>query len=152
MTNKNWLLLALAVLLGGGSLYLNRDWFAREPIQIFHRSRPARTLPGRHGPAEETINPVVFGFNRHLRLTSLKVVAADDVRTNAFPHLFWFLVSETNSVPVKDFTYGAHIPGMHPKVKGASPEPLTPGVNYRLLVEAGSLKAEHDFVPDPKAP
>ena len=39
---KTWLLLALVALLGGFSLYLNRDWFARDNIQIYHRSRPMR--------------------------------------------------------------------------------------------------------------
>jgi hypothetical protein len=36
---------------------------------------------------------------------------------------------------------------MRPEVKGLTPEPLEPGVNYRLLVEAGTRKMEHDFAP-----
>jgi len=32
-------------------------------------------------------------------------------------------------------------------VKGATPDPLEPGVPYRLLVEAGPVKVAHDFVP-----
>ena len=44
------------------------------------------------------------------------------------------------------------IRGMRPAVKGATPDPLEPGVNYRLLIEAGSHKAEHDFTPCPARP
>jgi hypothetical protein len=29
---------------------------------------------------------------------------------------------------------------------------LVPGVNYRLLIEAGGRKAQHDFVPVPLTP
>jgi hypothetical protein len=41
---------------------------------------------------------------------------------------------------------------MRPAVKGAVAEPLRPGVKYRLLIQAGSEKAEHDFVPRPPIP
>jgi hypothetical protein len=41
---------------------------------------------------------------------------------------------------------------MHPAVKGATPDPLEPGVKYRLVITAGKLKAEHDFVPVPCTP
>ena len=44
------------------------------------------------------------------------------------------------------------IRGMRPTVKGATPDPLEPGVKYRLLIEAGSRKAEHDFEPVASAP
>ena len=48
---------------------------------------------------------------------------------------------------VSDFTYGCSIGGMQPAVPGAAPDPLEPGVTYRLLVEAGPLKLQDDFVP-----
>jgi hypothetical protein len=41
---------------------------------------------------------------------------------------------------------------MRPTVKGATPDPLEPGVTYRLLIEAGSRKAEHDFEPVAQTP
>jgi hypothetical protein len=34
---------------------------------------------------------------------------------------------------------------MRPSVKGATADPLEAGVKYRLLIEAGPLKAEHNF-------
>lgn len=154
MTRKIWLLLLLAVLLGGLSLYLNKDWFAKDIIQISHRSRPARAalLRRKRGADESKINPIVFMFDRNVRLTCIKVIPLSDIQTNKYPHPIWYIVSESNSVPTKDFTYGARIGGMHPAVKEALPDPLEPGITYRLLVEAGTFKGQHDFVPEPVTP
>jgi len=152
MTRKVWMQIALAVLLGGVSLYLNRDWFGGSPIHIYDRSRPARGLAGRRGrPDNAGINPIVFGFNRPLKLTSVKVIPVSEIATNKYSHPIWELVSESNSVATTSFGYGVFIRGMHPKVKGAQADPLVPDVPYRLLIEAGALKAEHDFVPQPRA-
>ena len=35
--------MAAALVLGGLSLYLNQDWFSHDGIQIYHRSRAARS-------------------------------------------------------------------------------------------------------------
>jgi hypothetical protein len=154
MTSKQWMLIALAVLLGGFSLYLNRDWFAGENIQIYHRSRPARS--GFFGRAKSTavaaIDPLFFAFDRKLKLTSLKVIPVSDIETNKHPHPIWHLVSDSNSVPITEWSYGQPIRGMRPEVKGAIPDPLEPGVKYRLLIEARNIKAEHDFIPVPRTP
>ena len=143
------MLIALAVLLGCASLYLNRDVFASETIQISHRSRPPRAgIVGRkHGNREDNpeINPITFILNRSTKLSSLKVFVLSDIETNKYPHAIWNLVSDSNSVPVKDFVYGVSIGGMHPEVKGTLPDPLQPGEKYRLVIESGSRKAEHDF-------
>lgn len=150
MTRKVWLLIALAVLLGSLSLYLNKDWFAKDNIQIYHRSRPARGPFARgRGQQDAAINPIVFGFDRKLKLTDLKIIPLSDLSTNKYAQPIWHLVSESNSAPVKAFMYGMRISGMHPAIKGAVPEPLAPGVTYRLFVQAGPKKAQHDFVPDP---
>ncbi len=145
------MLIALAVLLGGLSLYLNKDYFAKDNIQIYHRSRPVRGPFARRGgqyPADSPINPLVFGFDHKLKLTELKIVPVSDIETNKYPQPVWHLVSDSNSVPVKAFMYGSRIAGMHPAIKGAVPEPLAPGVKYRLFVQAGPRKAQHDFTPD----
>jgi len=154
MTRKHWILLALVVLLGGISLYLNKDWFAKDTIQIYHRSRPARATLFRRKRSDTAaenpaINPITFGFSSRLRLNSIKVIPLSDIETNRFPHPIWHLISDSNSVPTKDFSYGDSIKGMRPAVKEAIPDPLQPGVSYRLLVEAGDFKAKHDFVPVP---
>jgi len=149
MTRKIWLLVTFAVLLGGLSLYLNRDWFAKDNIQISHRSRPSRLvlLRRKRGTDDSLVDPIVFFFDRKLKLTCLKVIPVSAIETNKYPHPIWHLVSESNSVAIKDFSYGTPIQGMHPAVKGAIPDPLEPGVPYRLEIEAGPLKAEHDFTP-----
>ena len=154
MTRRNWILIALAVLLGGLSLYLNKDWFGKRNIQISDRSRPMRAVFFRHRPRKDDslVNPVMFLISQRLKLTSVKVVPLSDIQTNAHPHPIWYLVSESNSVPTKDFYYGAYIKGMHPDVKGARPDPLEPGVQYRLLLEAGQFKGQHDFTPEAKTP
>ena len=143
MTRKQWMLVMLAVILGSLSLYLNRDWFAKDSIQIICRSRANRT--GGRPPGDSAVEPVVFGLSRSAKLTSLKVLSVSDLQTNKYPHALWHLISESNSVPVKEFYYGTHIHGMHPEVKDTQAEPLEPGISYRLFLEAGSLKGQRDF-------
>jgi hypothetical protein len=151
MNKKVWMLVAAAIVLAAASIYFNRDWFAKDHIQIFDRSRPARgPLASRRFAGNPEINPIVFGFDRDLRLTSLKVIPVSDIETNKYPHPLWQLITESNSVPIKEFGYDARIRGMHPAVKGDKADPLQPGVKYRLYIEAGSEKAEHDFVPVPR--
>ncbi len=151
------MLIALVAVLGGFSLYLNRDWFAKDRIQIYHRSRPARASfirrkrsnPGGENPS---VDPIIFGFDRSVKLTSIEVVPVAELETNKYTRPLWHMVSESNSVATRDFAYGAPVRGMHPAIKGANPDPLEPGVKYRLRIEAGSFKGEHDFVPLPWTP
>ena len=151
MSQKPWLLIAFAVALGGFSLYLNRDWFMGDRIQIYHRSRVLRVRPGR--PADlSAYTPVFFGFQGKLKLTDVKVVPVCELETNKFPHVLWHLLSDSNSLPTKGFIYGGTIPGMRPAMKGVAADPLEPGVPYRLLVEARSKKGQHDFIPEPRTP
>ena len=149
MTRKLWTTIVLTLALGSISLYLNKDWFAKDNIQITHRSRAARAgLSGRQRPtAMDAVNPILFGFDRKLKLKLIQVIPVRDIETNKYPHPIWHLISKSNSVPVSDFTCGCSIGGMQPAVPGATPDPLEPGVTYRLLVEAGSLKLQDDFVP-----
>jgi len=151
MTTKNWLWLAVAVLLGGFSLYLNKDWFAGDNIQLMHRSRPARGAFRRPKSDNLLIDPISFWFDRKVKLTSVKVIPVFDLETNKFPQPIWYLVSDSNSVPIKEFAYGMQIGGMHPASKDSSPDPLEPGIKYRVFVEAGKQKIQHDFIPEPRA-
>jgi hypothetical protein len=136
MTTKVWLLIALVVLFAGLSLYINRDWFARDHIHIYVRSRPTVNRAAKAA----TVNPVTFGIDRPIKLKAVRVVPVDDPTTN-----FWYLVSESNSVPVSEFTYGSRISGMHTAVKGARATPLEPGLKYRLYVETRNFKGEQEF-------
>lgn len=147
MTRKQWIVAATAVIvLGGLSLYFNTDWFVKDDIQIYHRARPLRSgMMGRKRAQNLTYTPVFFGFDRKLKITEIKVFPMREALTNKYPHPIWHMVTDSNSVPTKGFLYGEKIRGMRPAVKGAIPDPLEPGTKYRLLVRAGSLKAQHDF-------
>ncbi len=153
MTTKQWVLAGLVLLLGGISLYLNRDWFGREEIHIIHRSSPRPLPPGRSQPAPSPSSPVLFGFNQKLRLVELKVFPLHEAETNKYAHAIWHLVSDSNSVPVKSFTYGSRVPGMRPAAKGTQAEPLQPWTDYRLRIEtADKVRVEHDFQAVPARP
>jgi len=142
MSQKLLMLIAVVVVLGGVSIYFNLERFGQDRIQIHHRSRPARAEDGR-----STIEPIFFVFDRSLKLSSLQVVPVRQIETNKYPQPIWHLVSDSNSIPTLDFMYGVPIAGMRPAVQGATPDPLEPGVKYRLLVKAGELKLSHDFEP-----
>ena len=145
MGKKQVLLMALLAVIGGLFIYLNRDWFQRRPIQITHR---LYRFAGRFG-GSDTPTPMMFEFDRRLKLTSIKIVALADSRTNKYPQPLWHMISSSYSVPTKGVVYGMDVPGMHPAVKDATADPLDPRQTYRLLVEAGSLKAQHDFTLEP---
>ena len=106
------------------SLYLNKDWFVSDSIQISHRSLTPRDGLERRGAAVPLANPVVFLANRHLKLTSVRVVPVSELATNKYAHPVWELNSQSNSVPVDEFVYGHRIPGMKPSVKGGTADPL----------------------------
>lgn len=143
----------LLLTLLGLCIYVNRDWFASEGIQISHRSIPRGSSVSRgRGAAVSKASPVIFGFDPSLRLNSLKVVSVAELATNKYPHALWEMVSSSNSVPLRSLEYGQWIRGMYPKVPNARPEPLQPGETYRLLIQAGSLKGQHDFEAAPRTP
>ncbi len=145
MTRKPLLLVALLVIIGGLFVYVNRDVFQRRPIQISHR---LYRFASRFSRPDAPI-PVMFEFDRRLKLTCIKVVPLADIQTNKYPQPVWHMISSSNSVPTKGFVYGMDVPGMRPARSGVAAEPLDPRQTYRLLVEAGSLKGQHDFTLEP---
>jgi hypothetical protein len=149
MTKKNILTAVTVLLLASLSLYINRWRFASQPLEISHRSMPPRGPFPQRNRQNTTVNPVLFLLNQKARLTSLKVVLADEFATNKYALAVWNLDSTSNSIPLKEFFYGQNINGMKQKVKGAAPESLQPNVKYHLFVEAGPLKADHEFTPVP---
>ena len=149
MTKKTRFLIVLALLLAAWSLYLNRDRFGGKTIQISDRSFAPRGSMARYW-ADAPANPVVFLVNRDVRLSTLKVVVAEDAQTNKYPHALWELAADSRSEPTHEFIYGFNIRGMKPPVKGRIAEPLQPGVKYRLLLAIGSFKTQLDFTAVPK--
>jgi hypothetical protein len=145
MSKTKFILTSLLLVgLVGLCLYLNRDWFAREPIHITHRVTPWIRAAKRADPTNKS-NPVVFSFNKFYRFTEVKVVAAAEITTNKYAHALWHLTTSSNSAFLSSFTYGDRLRGMTPKIKGSVPDPLEPGVTYRLMVETEKGPATHDF-------
>jgi hypothetical protein len=150
MSKTKFISVALLVIgLAGLSLYLNRDWFAPETIQISHRLSPwmQTKRPGARANATDLGVPVTFSLNGYYRLKSVRVVDAAKIETNKYAVPVWRIISDSNSVPTSGFNYGSYIRGMRLEAKGVRAEPLQPGVTYRLFVETDrEIKAQHDFV------
>jgi hypothetical protein len=148
MTRKNIVLIAVVVLLGGIYVFFFSDWFTKEEIQIAHTIREEQiTRRPRAGrpPVAEKVYTVSFGLNGKFALTSVKVIPVSELATNKYAHPVWHLVSDSNSVPTKALIYGRPIQGMRPSVERARADPLEPNVKYRLMIEAGPRKGQHDF-------
>ena len=141
MTTKNWCLTGIAVLLAAAYIAFFTEWFKPQTVKIFHTSRNLRV-----GKAQTGALPgLIFGINRQLKLTDIKVVPLTASETNHSSLPVWHLVSDSNSVPVKAFFYGQPIRGLKPAVPGSRPQALETNVPYRLIVEAGKVRGEHDF-------
>jgi hypothetical protein len=149
MSKKNFIILSVALAaVVALYFYLYKDSFSRATIQISHTIRPRGsffTRRAQNAPADADMNLVMFRLEHAHKLTCIKVIPIPELETNKYAHPIWDIVSDSNSVPVQAFSYGTRIRGMHPTVKGATPDPLLPNVPYRLFVEAGPIKGEHDF-------
>ena len=142
MTKKNAILLAVAVLLLSIYVIYFTDWFKPKTVQIFHVIRTPHVRR-----AKAKVEPMlIFGINQKLKLTEIKVVPADEFKTNQFALPLWHLVSDSNSVAVNSIVYGQPIRGLRPAIKGAAPIALETNVTYRLFLTADVVKGEHDFV------
>ena len=140
MTRSTVALITVAVLLAALYLYAFSDWFSARRIQIIPAVRPMR------GPRSEgAVEPVSFTLDGSYRLSSIKVVELSAYLTNKYVTPVWYLISKTNSAPVRGFLYGLPVPGMTPALPDSTPKNLLPHVPYRLLVEAGRAKGNQDF-------
>jgi hypothetical protein len=150
MNTKNCLLISVLLALAGVYVYYFTGWFAPKIIHI--TSINARTTRVRRASADPAIVPVIFKLGRPYKLTDLKVVALDEWQTNKNCVPLWHLIADTNSMPVAHpFVYGQRIPGMKPEISGERPQPLRPGIKYRLIITDGSARGQHDFQPVSKA-
>jgi len=141
MTKKNWCLIGITVLLAAVYIAFFTEWFKPQTVKIFHTSRNVRE----RNPQNGALPGLIFGINRQLKLTDLKVVPVTELATNQNSLPVWHLVSDSNSVPVKSFFYGQFIRGLKPAVPGSRPQVLKTNVTYRLFVVADKIKGEHDF-------
>jgi hypothetical protein len=141
MTKKNLFLILAAIGLGVVYAIYFTDWFKPKTVTIFHTYRNLRPRAQREG----VLPALNFGVSRQLRLTELKIIPLAAWQTNEHALPVWHLVSDSNSVPVKQFFYGQFIGGMKPAVKGARSQVLETNVIYRLFVTAGNVNGQHDF-------
>lgn len=148
MTKKNFIVLSVAFLaVAAFYLYLYKDSFRKPDIHISLTIRPKPAALARKmdtAPDADSMS-LNFGMDRAYQLTSVKVVPLNELETNKYAHPVWELTTDSNSAPIQTFSYGHHIHGMRPAVKGATADPLAPNIPYRLLVEAGGKKGHHDF-------
>ena len=122
-----------------------------EPMQITSKLRPVR-----RGTTVErgmtALYDVTFGLNKKYKLTSVKVVSAEDLRTNKYPRALWHVVEDGKSVPVNAISYGKPARGMKPVAADLLPEPLEANQEYVVFVEAGGIKAQTNFVARARLP
>ncbi|MBI3415685.1 MAG: hypothetical protein HY043_10280 [Verrucomicrobia bacterium] len=90
---------------------------------------------------------VTFSLDGNYILTSLRVqdVPAD----GSPPKILWQLAGK--SLPLSFLLYGRDPQGMKPTTPDAKAEPLSAGVPYRLIVEAGRRHGTNDFKTTPAA-
>ncbi|MGA2750515.1 MAG: hypothetical protein ABSG59_17220 [Verrucomicrobiota bacterium] len=136
MNTRTVSLVGLAVILAAVYVTFFTDWRKHKKIQIYWTQ-------SRSGPPT-----IMFYLDKEYALTSVKVVPAEEARTNKYAHALWDIVAASNSAPTKTFDYGQNIPGMKPVVPTAQPEPLDADTRYCLLIEAqNNLKGEITFEP-----
>lgn len=147
MTPKAKLLLACALVLGAVYVIFFTDLFRKEQMQIIVKLTPGRASAIPRPRDSEPVYPVAFRLNKRYRLTAVKVVNTTEYATNKHAMPLWHMVSDSNSAPQLTIVYGApKIPGMRSAVPRAKPQPLEAGVQYTLLVEAGEVKTQTNFV------
>jgi hypothetical protein len=140
MNKKSYILIAVAIALAGVYVVCFTGLFRQKIIQIVKTSRPVRA--SRTGA---TANQVFFGLDNDYSLTEVKVVPLAALQSNKLAQPVWHLVSAEGSDDVKVFIYGENLNGMDPAVEGSRPEPLQPGVLYRLTIAAGRAKGQLEF-------
>jgi hypothetical protein len=155
MSRKNAIISVIALLIIGGLYaYVYRDYF-RRPVMGIERTR--ERLTRRRAPGPVTPHPV-FALDKDYRLTSIKVVPLAEYKANGHARVLWELASSAGSTPIKIFSYGSSIAGMHGVNSADTAEPLSNNVAYRLILQAGRTTGQDDFTltdadyPDNAAP
>lgn len=149
MNRKEYFLVGLVVMLGGLYALYFSDWFGPKIIRIEHTVRAVQggwaTVGRPSNPTVSPVNNVTFSLHKDYQLTAVKVMVAAEARTNKSAHPLWHLVSKRGSQPANSLAYAGPVNGMTSARPGGEAEPLEPGTEYRLAVEAGRWKGEHDF-------
>ena len=165
MNKKEWLLIFVALVFAGVYAVYFTNWFTPKIIHVTSTNmRGAAAIRGNAdngtflarlsnlansgGNVAPATIPIQFKLAKPCKLTDIKVIDLDEWQTNKNCVPLWHLVAYTNTRPVGGlFHYGDSFAGMKPLVPGAVPQPLKPGVHYRLLLSDGTAKGQHDFQP-----
>jgi hypothetical protein len=144
-------LVLFALILGSIYVYAFTDLFkSKRPIQIYAQVRPM--LPnmrhnGRNSDAtkQPDMPPITFTLDDDYKLTEIKVVAAEEYKTNKYAHPVWHMITDSSSQPTKGLVYGMKVKGMKPSIPKGHAETLQANTVYLLLIEAGKSKGEVNF-------
>jgi hypothetical protein len=142
MRKKEIIWIGVLLVLSGIYIHFFTHWFEKPGIAITASIRPNRRV-------KPPVPIVVFSLNNDYKLTSLKVVPLEGNKFNPLAAPVWNLASDSNSVPTRAFRYGQPIRGMKPALKGVHPDPLMPGVVYRLILSTSETTAYKDFRMQP---
>lgn len=141
---------------------LVQGWFSHQPILITYRLDDPVRYPRRRDratPPPPAVRSVVFGMDQKYVLTSIRVepivsdgeAGASESSETVFvapdTSPLWHIVTEGEGPKrLQSFRYGERIAGMTSAIEGQrSARPLEPDTPYRIVVEAGSRKAELEF-------
>ncbi|HUC83632.1 MAG TPA: hypothetical protein VL970_00460 [Candidatus Acidoferrales bacterium] len=141
MTKKNLVLIFLALGLAAVYVVWFTDWFRPTLLRISHTTRNLERYEARGN----ALPGLRFRVNPQVPFKELKVVPLAAFETNKDALPVWHLVSDSNSVPVDEFSYGLGIRGMHPAIPGEQAGALETNVIYRMFISAGRAKGQHDF-------
>jgi hypothetical protein len=150
--NRQLSLIALALILAGSYVYFWTDLFkSKRPIQIYAQIRSQMPNSRRSNrtssdaPKTPEMLPITFTLDDEYRLTELKVVEAEEYKTNKYAHPVWHLISDSSSSPTKGLIYGSKVKGMKPSIPKGRSESLHADTVYLLLIEAGKSHGEVNF-------
>ena len=148
--NRQITLVLFTLLLGGVYVYFFTDLFKpKHAIQIYAQVRPMLANMRHSGrnsdlPKSE-MPPVTFTLDDEYSLTEIKVVPADEYKTNKYAHPVWHMITDSSSSPTKGLIYGSKVKGMKPSIPRGRAIPLEADTGYLLLIEAGKSKGEVNF-------
>lgn len=162
MNKRAIILVILAILLGGWWVYAYSGLFASPAIEMIYQLQPPRNRN-----ANAKVFPVSFGLNREVMPTTIRVWEVDPGTGDVIEPPVWNMVynpeahekarvraeaeltqnpnARPRSLATRAFVYGRRIPGLKRADPEIRPQPLQPGVTYRLRLEAEEGDAEIDF-------
>ena len=145
VSRKEMVMVGLFAVLLGLYVGYGTSCFRIHPMHIEHSVRPSVRMASVSMPAGKPriVYVTSFAFDREYKFTSIKVFRVQDLPDNNKILPLWHL--EGKAAATRSLVYGSTPQGMAPFVAGTEAQPLEADVSYRIFIEAGSLRGEHDF-------